>query len=55
MFYHSDWETEDWSNVFKKTSKVDLSKPTEEIEEVTDLAGFTHSIKYSGFKENPDE
>ena len=41
MFYHSDWETEDWSNVFKKTSKFEPSNSAEE----TDILGFTYTNK----------
>lgn len=41
MFYHSDWETEDWSNVFKKTSKFD---PSDSVEE-TDILKFTYTNK----------
>lgn len=47
MFYHSDWETEDWSNVFKKTSKFEPSKPSKE----TDPFGFTYINKPNDFKE----
>ena len=47
MFYHSDQETEDWSNVFKKTSIFTPHKPSKEI----DVLWVSYSNKPNDFKE----